>query len=145
MQITNLNIDLSKKYINEPLQKEALVEVVKGGSHFTAHRLYLIVNGLKERYKFLEVDDHEKYVVSASVYVKYAYAGKAKHEVDSISFMKPLLKQKNEYKISFYITERETRKELFSFKHTTTSQQELCDLINDLRNKTQKICNQNTL
>ena len=53
--------------------------------------------------------------------------------------------QKNEYKISFYITERETRKELFSFKHTTTSQQELCDLINVLRNKTQKICNQNTL
>jgi len=145
MQITNLDIDLSKKYINEPLHKDALIQVIKGGSHFTAHRLYLIVNELKERYKFLEVDDHEKYVVSASVYVKYAYAGKAKSQADTISFMKPMLSQRNEYKISFYITERETRKELFSFTHTTTSQQEVCDLINVLRNKTQNICTQNTL
>jgi predicted DNA-binding protein (UPF0278 family) len=59
--------------------------------------------------------------------------------------MEPLLKQRNEYKISFYITERETRKELFDFSHETTSQQELCDLINMLRIKTKEICNQNTL
>jgi|TARA_Y100000385_G_scaffold13789_1_gene14094 hypothetical protein len=145
MQITNLSVDLSKKYINTPLEPNALIEVIKGSSHFTAHRLYLIVNELKERYKFLEVDDHERYVVSASVYVKYAYAGAAKRQAATVSFMEPLLKQRNEYKISFYITERETRKELFDFSHETTSQQELCDLINMLRIKTKEICNQNTL
>ena len=115
MQITNLSVDLSKKYINTPLEPNALIEVIKGSSHFRAHRLYLIVNELKERYKFLEVDDHERYVVSASVYVKYAYAGAAKRQAATVSFMEPLLKQRNEYKISFYITERETRKELFDF------------------------------
>tara|TARA_B110000908_G_C10142475_1_gene397449 strand:+ start:148 stop:585 length:438 start_codon:yes stop_codon:yes gene_type:complete len=145
MLITNLSVDLSKKYINEPLQKEALIEIIRGSSHQTAHRLYLIVNELKERYKFLEVDDHERYVVSASVYVKYAYAGAAKRQASTVSFMEPLLKQRNEYKISFYISERETRLELFNFVHTTTSQQELCELIEKLRIKTKEICSQNTL
>lgn len=139
MKVTNLNVDLSKRYITEPLHKDALVQVSKDSNFHTAHRLFLVTNELKERYYFLELDDHDKYTVTAAINVRYTYGGQAKTQIESVAFLRPLLKHKNQYTVSYTIRTKKDLQEVFSFKHTTKSQQEVCELIDKLRQKTNQL------
>lgn len=145
MKVTDVHVDLSKNYITEPLNKEALSGVIKGGKFQTAHQLYLVVNGVKERYYFQELDDHDKYSISAAINVRYTYAGEARKQVEAISMLRPLLKNKHIYEVIYKVFLKEGMQEVYNFKHLTKSKQEVYDLIIRLREKTLKICNQNML
>ena len=103
MTTTNLKVDLSKQYITEPIGKDALAEIIKGDNSKTAHRLYLIVNELKERYYFQELDDHDKYTITAAVNVRYTYAGEARRQIESLPLLRPLLKNTNGYEIVYKV------------------------------------------
>lgn len=145
MKTTNLNVDLSKRYITEPLGKDALTEIIKGDNMKTAHRLYLITNGLKERYYFQELDDHDKYSITAAVNVKYRYAGEAQKQVEALPLLRPLLKDTYYYEIVYKVYLKQNMQSVYEFRHKTKNKQEVYDLIVRLRQKTVEICNQNTL
>ena len=145
MKTTNLNVDLSKRYITEPLGKDALTEIIKGDNMKTAHRLYLITNGLKERYYFQELDDHDKYSITAAVNVKYRYAGEAQKQIEALPLLRPLLKDTYYYEIVYRVYLKPNMQSVYEFRHKTKSKQEVYDLIVRLRQKTVEICNQNTL
>jgi hypothetical protein len=145
VKTTNLNVDLSKRYITEPLGKEALTEIIKGDNMMTAHRLYLIVNGLKERYYFQELDDHDKYTITAAINVKYRYAGEAQKQIEALPLLRPLLKATYYYEMVYKVFLKENMQNVYEFRHKTKSKKEVYDLVVRLRQKTIEICNQNTL
>lgn len=144
MTTTNLKVDLSKQYITEPVGKDALTEIIKGDNSKTAHRLYLIVNELKERYYFQELDDHDKYTITAAVNVRYTYAGEARRQIESLPLLRPLLKNTYGYEVVYKVFLKKNMQAVYEFRHKTKSKQEVCDLIVKLRQKTILICNQNT-
>lgn len=143
MDVNRHKISLDKRYITEALEKESLTKIVASNNAGIVHRIYLIKNGLKKRQEFLSVDN-DRYIVNASVNTNYAYAGQARRQAEVISFMKDLLKVKPSYTIRFSITDRNDMKELFSFKHSTSSMEEIVNLIEKLEEKTIELCSQNT-
>ena len=108
------------------------------------HRIYLIKNDLIKRQVFLEVDDEENYIVNANISMNYAYAGAAKRQAGVISFMKDLLRVKPEFIVSFTVQRKDNMEEIFTFKHVTTNDTEVVDLMNKLEIKTYELCKVNT-
>lgn len=76
--------------------------------------------------------------------MNYAYAGAAKRQADVISFMKDLLKVKPEFIVSFTVQRKDNMEEIFTFKHVTTNDTEVVDLMNKLEIKTYELCKVNT-
>jgi len=144
MKIVRNKIRLDKRYLTEPLDTESLGKVLSSGNAGIVHRIYLIKNGVKKRQVFLEVDDDDTYIVNANISINYAYAGAAKKQAEVISFMKQLIKKKPEFIVNFTISRRDNMKEIFNFKHITTSENELVELTNKLEIKTYELCKVNT-
>lgn len=144
MKIVRNKVRLDKRYITTPLDTESLGKIMSSNNPGIVHRIYLITNGLKKRQTFLEVDDDDKYIVNANISINYAYAGAAKQQAEVISFMRPLVKKKAEFIITFTVTRRETMKEIFNFKHVTNNETEIVDLMNKLEIKTYELCKVNT-
>jgi len=137
--VNRIKINLSKKFITKALDKETLIKVLSGEHPSILHRLYLIANEIKEEQYFMELD-HDTYQCSAKIKTKFAYSGPARIQAETISFMKDRLKVKPSYLISFRIYEKVGMKEVFTFKHETTSDADLLRVINKLEIKTKEIC-----
>lgn len=143
MEIVRNKIRLDKKYITEPLESDSLVKLISSGNAGILHRIYLIKNELKKRQVFLEVDDHDKYIVNANISTNYAYAGKAKKQAEVISFMRELVKKGPEFKVNFTVQRKEDMKMIFNFSHSTTNITEVVNLMNKLEIKTHELCKAN--
>jgi len=139
MAINKIKLHLDKKYILKPLDKDTLLKCISGEHPSILHRLYLITNELKEDQHFMELD-HEFYQCEAKVRTRYPYAGKAKMQASTISFMKDKVKGKQRYLILFRIYEKVGMREVFQFRHETTSVRDLISVINKLETKTKEIC-----
>lgn len=144
MKIVRNKVRLEKRYITTPLDTETLGKLLTSKNAGILHRIYLIKNDLVKRQVFLEVDDEENYIVNANISMNYAYAGAAKRQADVISFMKDLLKVKPEFIVSFTVQRKDNMEEIFTFKHVTTNDTEVVDLMNKLEIKTYELCKVNT-
>jgi hypothetical protein len=88
-------ISLPDPYISKPIHKDTLSHVLNN-SAFVANGLYLITNGVNQRYEFLELDN--PYLsLSAYVIVDYAYIGEARNQASAIPGMSIFLKKKPRY------------------------------------------------
>jgi|TARA_B110000908_G_C10243339_1_gene447335 hypothetical protein len=144
MKIVRNKVRLEKRYITTPLDTDTLGKLLTSKNAGILHRIYLIKNDLVKRQVFLEVDDEENYIVNANISMNYAYAGAAKRQADVISFMKDLLKVKPEFIVSFTVQRKDNMEEIFTFKHVTTNDTEVVDLMNKLEIKTYELCKVNT-
>jgi hypothetical protein len=132
--IKRISVDLNKKYITKPLHSDTLTKALAENSHHILHRLYLVTNGLKDRQPFMEIE-HEKYTVSAHINIQYGYADEAREQASAFKIMKPRVTTTPKFTISFTISERVNMVEVFKFKHVTTSEQEVYNLIKRLEDK----------
>ena len=144
MKIVRNKIRLDKRYITEALDTESLGKILAAGNAGIVHRIYLIMNGLKKRQVFLEVDDDENYIVNANISSNYAYAGEAKKQAEVISFMKDLVKRRPEFIVNFTVQRKDNMQEIFNFKHVTNNVNEVVELMNKLEIKTYELCKVNT-
>ena len=144
MKIVRNKVRLEKRYITTPLDTETLGKLLTSKNAGILHRIYLIKNDLIKRQVFLEVDDEENYIVNANISMNYAYAGAAKRQAGVISFMKDLLRVKPEFIVSFTVQRKDNMEEIFTFKHVTTNDTEVVDLMNKLEIKTYELCKVNT-
>jgi len=144
MLINRLKINIEDAWISKPLEEESYLKVVKEHPN-TIHSLYLITNELKSMHYFLSLDDHPTYVVSAYVSVQHGYCGKAKNQISIIKSMREKYIQRPSFNIIYTISSKDTMKDVFSFKHLTSSKKEIYKLIEVFHTKTQQLCRANTL
>jgi hypothetical protein len=144
MQIVRNKIALDKRYITTPLDSETLTKLMTQNNAGVMHRIYLIKNDLIKRQSFLEVDGSERYIVNANISINYAYAGDAKRQASVIGFMRELIKLKSDYVVNFTIQNKSDMKEIFKFKHVTTNDKEVIELMDRLEQKTKELCKVNT-
>lgn len=132
--IKRISVDLNKKYITKPLHSDTLTKALTENSHHILHRLYLVTNGLKDRQPFMEIE-HERYTVSAHINIQHGYAEGAREQASAFKMMKPKVTKIPQFTISFTISEKVNMVEVFKFKHVTTSEQEVYNLIKRLEDK----------
>ena len=136
--VKRIPIELHKKYITKILEPETLTKVLAQDSPQVMHRIYLLANDLKDYQPFMELE-HERLTISASVSIKHGYAGAAKEQAQIFKLMKKRVQQRPEYTITFVVSEKINMVEVFKFKHTTSNEQEVYDLIHKLEEKTKEL------
>jgi hypothetical protein len=96
MILENL-INIPRPYISKELESNTLKHVQQG-SAFVAYEMFLLTNGVKRRYDFMEYDN--QYLdLSAYVTVDYALTGKAKSQIIKTDLAEFLLKKKPRYTV----------------------------------------------
>ena len=143
MQISRLKINIEDVYISKPLEKETYIKVMSENPN-TIHSLYLITNELKAMHYFLSLDDHPDHIISAYIQVHHGYCNKARQQIGAIKSMSHKLKIRPYYVIRYKITDKKTMKETFSFRHKSTSKNEIYKLIKVFHDKTEELCKVNT-
>ena len=136
--ITRLPIDLTKKYITKALDSETFTKVLLDDKPQVMHRIYLIANSLKDYQPFMELK-HERLALSANLSIKHGYAGAAKEQASLVKTMTPKVIQRPEFTISLTMSEKLNMVERFTFKHTTTNEQEVFNLIAKLEEKIKEL------
>lgn len=142
MLVSRLKINIENLYISKPLERETFINVMDS-HHGTIHSLYLIANELKSMHYFLELTDHPTYTVTAYVSVYHGYCGEAKNQISTIKSMRDKAKQRPYMSIVYKQIEKSTMKEVFSFKHLSTSKKEIYNLIDRFHKKTEELCKVN--
>lgn len=143
MLANRLKINIEDLYISKPLEKETFLKVINEHPN-TIHSLYLIANELKAMHYFLTLEDHPIYTISAYISVQHGYCGKAKQQIGAIRSMVEKYKQRPIFSISYKILLKENVKEVFSFRHVSSSKKEIYMLIDKFHKKTKELCNQNS-
>jgi hypothetical protein len=90
--ILEKNVTLPQPYLSKKLEIETLRHCLNN-SAFVGYEMYLITNGVKRRYDFLELDN-KNLELSAYVGVEYGFVGEAKDQAWHIKSMTTLLKKK---------------------------------------------------
>ncbi len=144
MSINRLKINIEDAWISKPLEEESYLKVMNEHPN-TIHSLYLITNELKSMHYFLSLDDHPIYTLSAYISVQHGYCGKAKNQISIIKSMREKYIQRPSFNIKYNISSKDTMKDVFSFKHLTSSKKEIYKLIEVFHKKTQDLCRANTL
>ena len=90
--ILEKNVILPTPYLSKKLEIETLRHCLNN-SAFVGYEMYLITNGVKRRYDFLELDN-KNLELSAYVGVEYGFVGEAKGQAWHIKSMTTLLKKK---------------------------------------------------
>lgn len=142
--IERIKVSLDTTYIVKPIEKESLGKIMSSNNPGIVHRIYLLTNGLKKRQEFLDVYDNDKYNISATLSTNYAYAGEAKRQAEVITFMRDIVKRRYSFILRFTITRKSDMKEIFNFKHETTSKKEIVELMDKLEQKTRNLCKVDT-
>lgn len=127
-----LKFDITNPYITEPLEVETFTKACVDSHPSVLNRLYYISNGKKEMIPALEVVDHPMYIGKISISMQCAYAGKAKSQASIIKGMKRYLKLSPRYTIRCRIHTINSAKEIFAFKHVTSSQDKVYELVSQL-------------
>jgi len=139
MQTSRIKINIEDLYISKPLEKETYLKVID--EHYsTIHSLYLITNDLMSMHHFLTLDDHPLYMVTAYVSVHHGYCGKARQQISVIKSMSDKFKQRPFFSIIYKIVNKNGMKDIFSFKHLSTSKKEIYNLIDTFHKKTEELC-----
>jgi hypothetical protein len=90
--ILEKNVTLPQPYLSKKLEIETLRHCLNN-SAFVGYEMYLITNGVKRKYDFLELDN-KNLELSAYVGVEYGFVGEAKGQAWHIKSMTTLLKKK---------------------------------------------------
>jgi len=90
--ILEKNVILPTPYLSKKLEIETLRHCLNN-SAFVGYEMYLVTNGVKRRYDFLELDN-KNLELSAYVGVEYGFVGEAKDQAWHIKSMTTLLKKK---------------------------------------------------
>lgn len=128
-------INLNKKWITKPLHKDAFAQVVIKGNASTMHRLYMITNEIEDRQDFLELQKNDKLNLTAVIIIKPGYTGMAKSQAEILKFMRNKVIQRPEFTIKVYIYDKIKMLDIFNFKHITTNEKEVYNLIPKLQEK----------
>jgi hypothetical protein len=90
--ILEKNITLPAPYLSKKLEIETLRHCLNN-SAFVGYEMYLITNGVKRKYDFLELDNKNLELL-AYVGVEYGFVGEARGQAWHIKSMTTLLKKK---------------------------------------------------
>ncbi len=132
--IQRLTFDITQPYIIEPLEQETFVKACVDSHPSVLHRLYYISNNKKDINIALELVDHPTLIGKVSVHMQCAYVGRAKAQASAIVGMKKYLKHSPRYTVNCRIHTINGAKEVFTFKHVTTNQGKVYDLLAELEN-----------
>ncbi len=130
--IQRLKFDITKPYITEPLEVETFAKACADSHPSVLNRLYYISNGKKELVPVFELSDHPVYIAKALVSMQCAYAGEARSQASVVKDMKKYLKLTPRYTIRCRIHTINSAKEIFAFKHVTSSQDKVYEVIAQL-------------
>ena len=130
--IQRLKFDITQPYITEPLEVETFRKACTDSHPSVLNRLYYISNGKKELIPALELVDHPTYIGKASISMQCTYAGEARSQASIIKEMKRYLKLTPRYTIRCRIHTINSAKEVFTFKHVTSSQDRVYEVISQL-------------
>lgn len=130
--IQRLQFDITKPYITEPLEVETFTKACSDSHPSVLNRLYYISNGKKELVPVFELSDHPTYIAKALISMQCAYAGEARSQASVVKDMKRYLKLTPKYTIRCRIHTVNSAKEIFSFKHETSSQAQVYEVIAQL-------------
>jgi hypothetical protein len=130
--IQRLKFDITQPYITKPLEVETFKKAYIDSHPSVLNRLYYISNGKKELMPALELVDHPSFIGKVSVSMQCAYAGNAKSQASVSKAMKRYLKLMPRYTIRCRIHTINNAKEIFTFKHVTSSQDRVYDVISQL-------------
>lgn len=130
--IQRIKFDITHPYITEPLEVETFSKACKDNHISVLNRLYHISNNKKEYNVVLELVDHPIFVGKVSVSMECAYAGKAKSQASLVREMKKYIHHSPRYTVRCRIHTVNGAKEVFVFKHITSSQDKVYSLIAQL-------------
>lgn len=137
--VNRIKLNIKDSFITEPIHKDTLLKCLASEHPSVLHRLYLLKNELKEEQYFMELED-STFQCSARLKQRFAYAGDAKNQASTISFMKPKLKEKPHWEIVFKIYEKVGMKSIFEFNHKCSNFDEIIRVIDKLEQKTIELC-----
>ena len=132
MKVERLKFDITKPYITEPLEVETFSKACADSHPSVLNRLYYISNGKKELIPALELVDHPIYIGKVLISLQCAYAGEAKRQASIVKPMKKYLSLLPRYTVRCRIHTISGAKEVFSFKHVTSSQDKVYELVSQL-------------
>lgn len=127
-----LKFDITNPYITEPLEVETFAKACADSHPSVLNRLYYISNNKKELIPALEIVDHPVYMGKISISMQCAYAGEARSQASIVKEMKKYLKLSPRYTVRCRIHTINSAKEIFTFKHVTSSQDKVYELVSQL-------------
>lgn len=127
--IQRIPFDITSPYITEPLEVETFSKACKDNHISVLNRLYHISNNKKEYNVVLELVDHPTLIGKISVSMECAYVGKAKNQASIVRDMKKYINRSPKYTVRCRIHTVKGAKEIFTFKHVTSSQDKVYSLI----------------
>ena len=120
LTIDRFNTEIESAYITQPMHKDTLTKVLKD-TDVIWYRLYQISNNRKEINNFAEIKgDDMGYSFSAYVKTSYAFAGRAREQIESIGNRNSLLMKRPLYTVKSSLTNLYTNKVVFIYEHDIT-------------------------
>lgn len=136
--LIEIPLNLPTPYISTKLEQNTLKHCLDN-SAFVAYEMYLVTNGVKRRYDFLELnDDHLS--LTAYVNVDYAFIGDAKNQAWNVKHFSMLIKKRPSYTIFCELSVKgQYNNHIHKFRFNTTRETSVYRLIQETKDEIKKI------
>ena len=135
--LNRLPIRLSSLYLDKKIETETFTKLMTESHHSVFMRMYCIANGIKERQEFLELETAENIRLVASVTTIPSLKGEAKDQFNITKF-KNKFNRVPHYIVRVILSDLNSGKDLIDFKHKTSNEEEVYNLLPVLEDKINK-------
>ncbi len=135
--LNRLPIRLRGLYLDKKIETETFTKLMTESHHSVFMRMYCIANGIKERQEFLELETDENIRLVASVTTIPSLRGEAKDQFNITKF-KNKFNRVPHYIVRVILSDLNSGKDLIDFKHKTSNEEEVYNLLPVLEDKINK-------
>lgn len=135
--LNRLPIRLSSLYLDKKIETETFTKLMTESHHSVFMRMYCIANGIKERQEFLELETTENIRLVAAVTTIPALTGEAKEQFRVTKFRNKFNRSPY-YIVRVILSDLNSGKDLIDFKHKTSNEEEVYNLLPVLEDKINK-------
>lgn len=135
--LNRLPIRLRGLYLDKKIETETFTKLMTESHHSVFMRMYCIANGIKERQEFLELETDENIRLVASVTTIPSLMGEAKDQFNITKF-KNKFNRVPHYIVRVILSDLNSGKDLIDFKHKTSNEEEVYNLLPVLEDKINK-------
>jgi hypothetical protein len=140
--LIEIPLNLPTPYLSKKLESTTLKHCLDN-SAFVAYEMYLVTNGVKRRYDFLDLND-EHLSLSAHVSVNYAFIGEAKDQAWNVKHFSMLLKKRPKYTVFCELSVKgQYNNHIHKFRFETTRETTVYRLIQETKDEIKKILESN--
>ena len=130
--IQKIPIDIEKTYITKALDHKTFSILAKDKNYRIAEKIYCIANNIKQTNHFMEITDRDDVRLHATVRIYPSFAGDAKLQADTMSFIKKNMVLTPYYIIRCRLYTTRTYSDIFNIEHKTASSDSVYEIIHKL-------------